>query len=856
MPKPAMPTNAVTAKQSEPKFKGQTVVLAGKFSWNLEEKIRAAVLSEGGSLSTTIADGVTIIVGSDSRGTPAPVKEAEKLIKKGARIEVVKEDDLFAQFFPDNDALAALFKEGNSERFRLLSDLDPTFVWGVKRDFSKRDFSNLVFDGFPLEDMILDDCIFNNSSFRTGDLKATGSKFPRAKFDLTSLCEVKNCDFQEAQLICLYIITSMENCDLSKATLAGVSARACKFKNTKFTNANLKNTLFDYSSFENCDFTSSSWETCGANGVTFKNCKFKNASMKQAWLIACTFIDCDFTDCDLTNANLALSKFKNSKLDGATFTDAVLAGASLKELQAHTSKVKGLKEAIDEVSHKTDLAKLAEINELVAAANGSSAYSFEAIVEIPEAKILCRVYSPAYYTNSKPKVGISFADVAPKEHYVDLVQGEYLERRDTWMNQSVVDSLPDALHNISCIFNGYNLLLDSVTAKVTKGTIKPKEFRNLAVRAWCAAFGTPALTDEEIKKLDSEKKDSSAKERDKYTALLRSGPDGIKSFNEMMAERKSKLDLKKVDLSGCDLTGTNFHGAQLNGANLENCVMKQCSLEFATLSNANAKGVLLDQSNCRLLLAENADFSDASMSGADFSRANFMKSSLRDTKCNGANFTDTSLIGVDLLNADLTEVHFERTQYNEKTILPKGYEGAPGLEWHGYGTDPAKIREVMDDEPDEPLDFAKFLERLEASIDKERLKKAIKMLQAESFQLFAEVTSKHMIGVVKSQTDPDLVYSCQLTSDGKFCCGTQNLNSCGGLRGALCKHLLVLLLGLTRADELDATTADAWARSSKLQSPKMEKDIMSETFLRYKGAEAGEIDWRPTETVPEDYYAF
>jgi hypothetical protein len=31
---------------------------------------------------------------------------------------------------------------------------------------------------------------------------------------------------------------------------------------------------------------------------------------------------------------------------------------------------------------------------------------------------------------------------------------------------------------------------------------------------------------------------------------------------------------------------------------------------------------------------------------------------------------------------------------------------------------------------------------------------------------------------------------------------------------------------------------------------------MSATFIRYKGAEAGEVDWRPTETIPEDYYAF
>jgi hypothetical protein len=30
---------------------------------------------------------------------------------------------------------------------------------------------------------------------------------------------------------------------------------------------------------------------------------------------------------------------------------------------------------------------------------------------------------------------------------------------------------------------------------------------------------------------------------------------------------------------------------------------------------------------------------------------------------------------------------------------------------------------------------------------------------------------------------------------------------------------------------------------------------MSEALLKYMGAEAGEVDWRPMETIPEDYYA-
>jgi hypothetical protein len=37
----------------------------------------------------------------------------------------------------------------------------------------------------------------------------------------------------------------------------------------------------------------------------------------------------------------------------------------------------------------------------------------------------------------------------------------------------------------------------------------------------------------------------------------------------------------------------------------------------------------------------------------------------------------------------------------------------------------------------------------------------------------------------------------------------------------------------------------------------LDRDVMSTTFLRYKGykgAEAGGVDWRPAETIPEDYY--
>lgn len=152
-------------------------------------------------------------------------------------------------------------------------------------------------------------------------------------------------------------------------------------------------------------------------------------------------------------------------------------------------------------------------------------------------------------------------------------------------------------------------------------------------------------------------------------------------------------------------------------------------------------------------------------------------------------------------------------------------------------------------------DVASFLKALELRIEKPKIDKATKMLKASGFKLFNDVTDEHVCGVVKSQTDADLVYACRVGHDGHYSCCTQNLNICGGLRGSICKHLLVLIIGLVQAGELDPTTIDGWLAKTHSVKPELDKEIMGAVFLKYKGAEAGDVDWRPTETVPEDYYA-
>jgi hypothetical protein len=158
-----------------------------------------------------------------------------------------------------------------------------------------------------------------------------------------------------------------------------------------------------------------------------------------------------------------------------------------------------------------------------------------------------------------------------------------------------------------------------------------------------------------------------------------------------------------------------------------------------------------------------------------------------------------------------------------------------------------------EDAPKTELDL--FRELLDDVTGDGRMSKVVKMLKADRFQLFSEVDDEHVTGVVKSQTDPSLFYACKLTREGEFMCCTQNLNTCGGLRGKLCKHLLVLLVGLAQGGSVDPTKVTTWVKATADRKPVLDRDAMSATFIKYKGAEAGEVDWRPTETIPEDFYA-
>ncbi len=334
---------------------------------------------------------------------------------------------------------------------------------------------------------------------------------------------------------------------------------------------------------------------------------------------------------------------------------------------------------------------------------------------------------------------------------------------------------------------------------------------------------------------------------------------GVATWNARPEGERIMVDWRDTDLCGLKLDGAEFAALDMTNSLFERASLQQANLNRSML--ANAKFCDADLTGASL---DNADASNANFSRVKFKGATLEKCVLRKCVMNNVDLTKAKLNGADLRGVDLStatlskDTKFRKALYDEETKFPSQFDQQAVLCWQGVGPDPQKLKAKQDVLSDVQVsDFGEFLERLKQEFDSERVKKAMAMLSKETFQLFSEVDNTMLLGVVKSQTDKDLVYACQLRADGVFSCCTQNLNACGGLRGALCKHLLVLTIGLARTKQIDNSKCLQWVLASRLEKkPKLVRERMTDVFLKYKGAEAGEVDWRPTETIPEDYYAF
>lgn len=340
-----------------------------------------------------------------------------------------------------------------------------------------------------------------------------------------------------------------------------------------------------------------------------------------------------------------------------------------------------------------------------------------------------------------------------------------------------------------------------------------------------------------------------------WVEVLRTGREGVARWNARSETARQMTRLGRGDYANCDLSGIDFSGQSVltfrgAGVNFSNATLTRGSLIDADLSGADFTGAEMTK-----FCARNADLTGAKLPGVTLKGgrlvgARFAGADLSNADLTGADLSGTDFTGANLAGAVLADLVFDQT-----TKWPEGFEVPPGAKWSPDAPDP-RFEGVG--EAAVAVNTNGLLARLNRVIDANRMTRVKEMLQGGTNQLFSEIEPTLVRGVVRSQREPDLVYSCLIRADGTYTCATPDLVECLGLRGEPCKHLLVLLIGLAKAEQLAAGTADRYvvAAGGKKHkwNPELENEV-SDTLLRYKGAEAGEIDWRPTETVPEDFYA-
>jgi uncharacterized protein YjbI with pentapeptide repeats len=824
-----------SAGQPAPKFPKKTFFLAGNVSD--PEAATKFIKEEGGLVVAAVDAHLDYLVAGYPRGnrkTPEE-KQARELNRKGAAIRVLTEQQFYILLLPIREEALMLLQGGTRgrERWRALANhwwnlpalLDLRGIDLRGRKLPHCDFGHLLLDGADLRDADLTGCALPELR----EVRLDGARLRSASFTQATRCRFKGTDLTDAHINPAVVAS----CDFAGAVLRKLRGpysemTDCVFRKADLREASLEESQLRRLDFRGADLSAALLSKCDFTGATFVGAKLACADLTDAVLTGADLRRADLTDALLVGADLT-----GAMIDGANFTGATLTGIRLGGLDP--TKARGLDPAAAAVGGKVG----PNLRALEDVARQSRRLQTRAVIELPGQTVTVEITS--YHRSSWLTT---------------------FTQHPTMGRHSYAKTLSAGMIDLTRKFSNGKLRFDAITVKSSKCPVKPTELRSLAFRAWAEAMGVDPPSDEAVGQTVQGKKQTTGTLRDELLGLLRAGRKGVRRWNARSAEAAGVNAFRKIDLSGADLTGVVFAQLDLEGACFDGAKMpraafinlvgtqwgKPCNLKRASFRNADLRKADIRGTNLYAADFEGADLAGAQLRASKFGNARFHNADLSSTALHYAD-----LRGADLTGANLAGAELERAKYDERTRFPAGFQPPADMRWKGKTPSTALQKSLAG--PSGSLDFTTLLQRLQAATDGAQLSKALAMLKADRFQLFSEVGDDALTGVVKSQTDKDLVYACRLMSGGAYACCTQNLRVCGGLRGGPCKHLLVLVLGLARVGQADRTVIDSWVQSSGGRKPTFDKDLMSEVFLKYKGAEAGEVDWRPTETIPEDYYA-
>lgn len=798
-------------------YAGQRIHFGGKGGGNVSY-VAASMLARCGAIVTdeVTADLDFLVIGSKTKGIAAVQKQAEKLNAKGAHIEIVGEDDFGRRLLPPKAEVQAIVRAGDRALFHSLSIifrvLKPNF------DLTESDFR-----GLDLTDWQFDHCDVSGSDFSG----ITVNKSTRLAN------QVKDARFDGARL-----------------SNASLTATGCSFRDVVFEQG------APYLQGR-CDFSGARFSGQVYFGRTFGSC-FAGADFSGCVLHNADFSQCDLSGAHLTGVQTTQLKLVGANLRGADFSQAGLLGADLSGANVTGAKffgadLTGVKwEGVDKslALGLTEQAQAGPHLDALVALVPQFRLSTSIVVDLSDYQLTMKLQENSYHWEG-------WRPGAHGRKDLDYYHGRAADPREAM--QALGKRFPSAKPRP-----------DSLTVE-TRGCPPEQlpEVKKKALLAWYEVFGVVSDgLDFDILFAGE------ADYRARLLQELRGRAAGIELWNarsEVELARAgsfSGVDLASQQMMGLKMTNIDLRKAHLEKAMMRNAVLVRCDLReanlrgadltsayvFAKFQKAHLEGARLAQTKmaeCEFTGAHlsGADLKGADLTKADCSKADFSGADLRQARLGDANFRGANLSGVQLEGAYLKDL-----RYDEQTVFSGGFTPPLEMQWAGKGRNPYFDTSL---EPAElaPLSYEEFLTRLKANTQRDAFAGASQMLKSSRYKLFCDLAEQEVTGVVRSQSDTELIYSCHLASDGSFACCSHNLKPCGGLRGKLCKHILVLLVGLTRAGQLAPERADRWMMNSRRQRPLLDKDKMSEALLRYQSAQARELDWRPTETVPEDFLA-
>lgn len=803
-----------------------TASVAGKSFW-LDRKIRLWTRSQlgtqlaarGGSVRDAIAAGLDYVVLDRSRwaGTAAPEEEA-----RACGAAVLALDEFYALLCPGRDEALAVLRGGpaNRERWEALLPLASS---PVAVDLAGADLSGLDLAGFLFRRCDLAGANLAGTTLDGATLSGpVGVDFTKV-FALrgASVGSAVGCDFDGLDLAGAKLGGRFERCSFRRTNLRQAEAASVEWVDCVATEAVLAEA--DFSGWKAERLNAPNLQAAGATlsrasfreahlgGAVFREALLDEAVLAGAHLEQADFTGADLREADLTDADLRRAGFRKANLADADFTGATTTGAAFDG--SHRRGAKGL--TVTEAAARKKAAppapppygaRLVALAEALAPADnwlltfvlahrtqGPVAWSFE-----PTGRGRFRVTSQTRTETTPTPTG----DWARALFDLEATQ------RDATLQVDTVRLLPQALAD---------------------------ELGLLPVQALCELFGV--LVPESL-----------PAPRSLYTALA----DGVEAFLRegeparqllRFADERERFallslagaNLAGIDLSGMDLGRIDAAGVNLTGANLAEVRLHEATLRDARLDRAVLKKARLEQADCRAATARGADLGEANLKGSDWRAAD-----LRDADLKKANLAQARLEGADLTGADLDGVVVNRTLYDAATVFPEGFQPEGG--WISTSGELTAV----------PADYPALVQLL-GYVLQPRWSHVASHVTAGLAPLWAEVDADRAHAVVPAAVGATTFHACRITRAGRFQCATPDLAPCPDAADGVCRHVVCLVLSLVQREHLSAEDAARWLQRSLAHDAGLDRDALGEVFARY--AETIQADYRPNETLPEDYYA-